>query len=107
MIVYRIYNKINNKSYIGQSIHYFNERYPNGKWWIHTHNEILKNSVNKNGIENFEVEILENNLNNLDLLNQKETYYAELYNSYTPYGYNIRGCGENRFITEEQKNLFI
>ena len=103
MIVYRIFNKINKKSYIGQSIHSFNERYPSGKWWVYTHNEILKNSVNKNGLENFEVEILENNIKDINLLNEKESYYAELYNSYKPYGYNLRGCGENKFITEEQK----
>lgn len=34
MIIYRIFNKINGKSYIGQSISNFNKRYKGGKnYW--------------------------------------------------------------------------
>lgn len=33
MIIYRILNKINNKSYIGQSVLTFNKRYRGGEWW--------------------------------------------------------------------------
>jgi hypothetical protein len=32
MIIYRIFNKINGKSYIGQSIFKFNKRYKGGDW---------------------------------------------------------------------------
>lgn len=32
MIIYRIFNKINGKSYIGQSIFKFNKRYKGSDW---------------------------------------------------------------------------
>jgi hypothetical protein len=51
MIIYRIFNKINGKSYIGQSVVSFNKRYKGGDWLKYTHNQILKNSVNKYGLE--------------------------------------------------------
>jgi hypothetical protein len=57
MIIYRIFNKINGKSYIGQSLNSFDKRYK-GKWWKYTHNEILKNSIMKNGKEQFDFEII-------------------------------------------------
>ena len=102
MIVYRIFNKKNNKSYIGQSIHSFNKRYK-GNWIKHTHNLILKNAVNKHGIENFDFEILIEGVQNIEKLNELEQYYAEKFNSYRPSGYNIRGCGDNKFTDDIQK----
>lgn len=47
MIIYRIFNKINGKSYIGQSVVSFNKRYKGSDWLKYTHNQILKNSVNR------------------------------------------------------------
>lgn len=103
MIIYRIFNKVNNKCYIGQSINEFNDRYKGSKWWKYTHNIILKNSIKKHGIENFEFELLEENIETIDKLNKLEIYYAEKYNSYRPTGYNIRGCGDNKFVDDELK----
>lgn len=62
MIIYRIFNKINGKSYIGQSIFKFNKRYKGSDWLKYTHNPILKNSVNKYGVDNFDFEIIEDNV---------------------------------------------
>ncbi len=103
MIIYRIYNKVNNKSYVGQSVNNFNIRYKGGKWWKHTHNEILKNSIVKYGLENFEIEILEDQINNIEDLNIFESFYANKFNSYRPFGYNVRGCGDNKFVDEKLK----
>lgn len=103
MIVYRIYSKKNNKSYIGQSVNEFNVRYKGGKWWKYTHNEMLKNYINKYGIDEFEIEILENNVESIDRLNELESMYANKFNSYNPFGYNIKGCGDNKFVDEEMK----
>ena len=104
MIIYRIFNKINGKSYIGQSINKFNTRYKGNKWWKLTHNEILKNSILKHGCDNFDFEILENDIKTIEDLNQLEHEYALKFNSYRPYGYNIRGCGNNKFMDDELKN---
>lgn len=84
MIIYRIVNKLNGKSYIGQSVFNFNKRYKGGRWWDYTHNILLKNSIAKNGLENFEFEILENNVDNIEELNKLEIFYADKYNSYRP-----------------------
>ena len=72
MVIYRIYNKKDGKSYIGQSVNSFNKRYRGGDWYKHTHNEILINSVNKYGIENFNYEILEDNVSSIEELNLLE-----------------------------------
>jgi group I intron endonuclease len=103
MIIYRIYNKVNSKCYIGQSVNSFNERYRGGKWWEHTHNEILINSIHKYGIDSFDFEILEENVETIEKLNDLEKFYAQKFNSYRPHGYNIRGCGDNRFVDDELK----
>lgn len=104
MIIYRIFNLKNNKSYIGQTIHTFEKRYKNS-WWNRTHNEILKNSIEKQGLENFDFEILEKDISSLEELNRLEIFYAQRFNSYRPNGYNIRGCGDNKFVDEQQKEL--
>ena len=103
MIIYRIFNKINGKSYIGQSIFKFNKRYKGSDWLKYTHNPILKNSVNKYGVDNFDFEIIEDNVKDIDELNKLEIKYAEKYNTYRPNGYNIRGCGDNKFVDDELK----
>ena len=102
MIIYRIFNKINKKSYIGQSIYSFDERYK-GNWIKNTHNVILKNSIKKHGEKNFDFEILEESIESIEKLNELEESYANKYNSYRPYGYNIRGCGDNKYVDDELK----
>jgi group I intron endonuclease len=103
VIIYRIFNKINGKSYIGQSVNSFDKRYTGNKWWKYTHNEILKNSIMKNGKEQFDFEILEDGVSTIEELNRLELYYAEKFNSYRPLGYNIRGCGDNKFVDDVLK----
>jgi group I intron endonuclease len=104
MIIYRIFNRSNGKSYIGQSVNSFNKRYKSNKWWKYTHNELLKNSIKKYGVESFDFEIIEEKVETIEKLNKLEMYYAEKFNSYKPFGYNIRGCGENRFVDDDLKN---
>ena len=55
-IVYTIRNKVNNKLYIGQTIRDggFKARY-HGDLEMYTHNQHLRNSIQKYGIENFEI----------------------------------------------------
>lgn len=74
MEIYRIYNKINNKSYVGATKWSFKERYNgSGIWWKWTHNKHLKTAVKKYGIENFTVEILNNSAKT-----EKELYKLEI-----------------------------
>jgi hypothetical protein len=108
MIIYYIKNLINNKYYVGQTVHpKFNLRYSGGRWWDITNNQYLKNAAAKYGKENFEVKILEENVENQDKLNELEKFYAEKYNSYLPNGYNLVECGGNkgRKLLSWQKEL--
>ena len=106
-IIYRIMNLINNKVYIGQTIHTFNHRYGRGsksgigaeRVLIHYENgdknKHLYNSFKKYGVENFKVEILKRGLT-IDELNYWEEFYIALYNSTdNRYGYNYKKGGEN------------
>jgi len=101
MIIYKITNIVSGKCYIGQTIHSFNKRYRGGKWWQYTDNPMLRNSYNKHGPERFVVEILETNVPSIEELNRLEAFYAEKYNAYSPNGYNLRGCGDNKFSLPE------
>lgn len=93
MLIYSILNNLNGKRYIGQSVNKFNIRYSGGKWWLKTHNSYLKRSVEKHGLTNFTVEILEENIKTIEELNEREVYFIKLYNSLHPNGYNFTTGG--------------
>lgn len=94
--VYRILNKITEQSYIGITKNNFRIRYNyNEGWWNKTHNQYLKHSVNKYGLINFEVQILEEG-DGLDLENL-ERKYIKMYNSVYPTGFNFTEGGNYRY----------
>lgn len=95
MEVYRIYNKKNGKSYIGVTLWRFKERYSGGSWWKWTHSNHLKMAVAKYGLNNFEVEILNNTAKSEKELYELEISYIKQYNSYIPHGYNLTKGGGN------------
>lgn len=82
--IYQITNKINNKSYIGQSIHI--ER----RWMEHCRpsaNSQIAQAIKKFGKDNFEFKILEEC--SIQELDEKEIYYIQKYNTINPNGYNV------------------
>ena len=93
--IYKITNRINSKSYIGQTLRTCEER-----WYEHTKNYTLEKSSNslyrafkKYGIDNFTFEIIckieEQNIENLqDKLNSLEILYIKKYNTHSHNGYN-------------------
>lgn len=94
--IYKITNKLNNKSYIGQSIRI------EGRWLDHInsalkeyareHDSPLHKSMRINGVENFEMTIIEEC--NPEDLNSKEQYWIEYYDTYI-HGYNQNKGGTN------------
>jgi len=79
MVVYMIINKINNKKYIGITTNSLAERYPHG---IKAHhNPHLRKSVLKYGQKNFEVTLLEKNIENINTLQNLEIKYIEQYDT--------------------------
>src|SRR6185436_20063641 len=86
-IIYKITNKINNKSYIGQTIQAFNQRYNVNHWISRIESPHLKKAIYKYGQESFELSILEfgKTKEHLDFL---EKFYIETYRTVDrQYGY--------------------
>lgn len=94
--IYKITNLINGKIYVGQSIDII-ERWKQHGYKAFNSNERAYNSAihlafRKYGIENFQLEILEEcPANELD---EKEKYWIEKLNTLTPKGYNILQGGQ-------------
>lgn len=107
-IIYKITNKVNNKSYIGQTRYTIEFR-----WKQHQHkkdNTYFHNAIHKYGIENFSIEILEKC--NIEDLNSKEIFYIAKYDTFNN-GYNltIGGDGNRRLLLDnkydEIKELYL
>lgn len=101
MIIYYIKNKLNNKMYIGQSIHTL-------QWRIKGHLQCVKrgikrklyNAIRKYSWDNFEYGII-CNCQSLQELNQKETEYIIKYDTYK-HGYNMGLGGDNNVMFSEE-----
>lgn len=87
--VYLITNLVNNKKYVGITHntieHRFEEhiqksRCKNGNWVLHR-------ALRKYGVDNFKIELLEDNIDK-EQIGEKETYYIHLYDTYNN-GYNM------------------
>ena len=83
-VIYRIYDKKNDKNYIGQTIRAFTLR-----WWEHYKNWIQR--VPNTSITDFEFTVLEILPKTVtkEELSQREQYYIDKYNALTE-GYNSR-----------------
>ena len=102
-IIYMVKNKINNKLYFGQTTcETFDERYHGGL--LKTHNQHLKRSFEKYGIENFEINKMFDVACSQDELDKLEDMYICLYDTLNPkFGYNKRRGGSHGKHTEETK----
>ena len=89
-VVYRIYNKINGKSYVGQTIHPKKRLYDhlNGK----SKTPAMHNAVQKYGKEAFQFEIIESDIP-YDNLDNREIYWIAHFDSLKPNGYNLTEGG--------------
>lgn len=103
MIIYKATNKVNNKSYIGQTIRNLHNRKLE-----HIRSAIKKksnlafhNAIRKYGKENFEWEVL-CECKNINELNEKEVQYIKEYNSCVN-GYNMNDGGDNATHSKETK----
>lgn len=94
--IYIIKNTINDKAYIGQTSRTIQARFQqhiNAALRNETDGMIIYNAIRKYGADKFYVEEVERV--NIDLLNEKEKYWIQYYNTLTPNGYNIREGGED------------
>lgn len=102
-IIYKIKNKLNNKVYIGQTIRPFCLRYSGGNIY-NTGNKHLKSSIEKYGVENFEIVEVYDVAFSKQELDIKECIYIDLFNSMNPkFGYNKKHGGANGRPNEETR----
>jgi len=114
--IYVIRNLVNQKVYIGQAVsHILNhKRYrPYGhqrRFRCHISEAFsskknqchyLNNSIRKHGVDNFEVELIENCT--IENANERETFYIQHYNSVFPNGYNLKIGGTVFAHSDESK----
>ena len=90
--IYRIYNLINNKCYIGQSIN-IERRIKQHLLYFTNEKSILHSAIQKYGVQNFDWEILE--LCSIEELDEKERYWIKYYDCYGNTGYNATLGGKD------------
>lgn len=95
--IYKITNTVNNQSYIGQSVHI------EARWQEHVREAIHESNLTKKlyiamreyGIEQFTFEVLEECELNQKILDEREKYWIEYYDSFNN-GYNSTRGGQGR-----------
>lgn len=104
-VIYLIRNEINNKVYIGQTTKKggFDRRY-NNDIAKYTHNEHLRSSIEKYGIENFYIDKEFDVAYSQEELDELEDMYIKIYEATNPNkGYNKKLGGSHGKHTEEVK----
>lgn len=95
MLIYKITNKLNGKAYIGQTIKSLEFRLDRHKKDSRRKDKrsYLYHATDKYGWDNFNVEIVEDNVLTKDILNEKEKFYILKYDTLIPNGYNMTAGG--------------
>ena len=107
-LIYKHTNKLNGKSYIGQTSQKAIRRWRNG--YGYKESPIFYAAIQKYGFDNFTHEIIEENLATKELANQREQYWIAHYHTwiYDPkcQGYNSTQGGTYNNTTALQKKVF-
>ena len=99
--IYKIINTINNKIYIGKTIHSIDKRLKKHFYLADKKtNRYLYDAINKYGKENFKIELIETC--KYELANEKEIYYIFFFKSNNKlFGYNMTKGGDGGKMQEE------
>lgn len=93
-VIYKHTNKINGKSYIGQTCQRLTKRWQNG----HGYTQLFKNAVDKYGWDNFDHFILEVDIETQEQANEREKYWIAYYHTFIRdpecNGYNLTAGGD-------------
>ena len=93
MLIYKVTNIINNKVYIGQTVKTLSQRKSEHKHrflYENSHNKFY-NALKKYGWDNFTWEVIEESKDwTYEILDQKEKYYIQLYDSINMIIYGLK-----------------
>lgn len=94
-LIYKYTNKINQKSYIGQTIQSLSKRHSRHLYDSKTDDLYFHRALQKYGVENFSLEVIEKDVP-ADLLNDREKYWIKYYNTFylNDEGYNMTEGGQ-------------
>lgn len=96
--IYKITNILNGKMYIGKTLHSIQKRFQEhikDSQKVRYDKRPLYDAMNKYGIENFELALVENA--EAELLDEREKYWIEYYDTYKN-GYNATLGGEGKTL---------
>ena len=99
--IYLWTNLVNGKKYVGQTMCFYRRM----KNYRHTYpNAYMERAVNKHGLDNFDITILERDVP-LDKLDEREQYWLDYYQSYDlDKGYNIcKVAGTTKGVTHTEE----
>ena len=103
-IIYKATNKINGKSYVGQTIQGMKIRKHQHK--CDSDDTYFHRAIKKYKIDNFSWKILEH-CGSREELNEMEVHYIKQYNALKPGGYNLTCGGDSGFECSEETRLKI
>lgn len=99
------YTSLSGKSYIGQTSNSLKERAKTSTGQGYKNCSAFYAAIEKYGFKNFKIEILGEFL--LTELDKYEEHYIKLYNTLTPYGYNIEKGGLNDYKQRQKRKTPI
>ena len=103
MFIYKATSKTTGKVYIGQSSQTLQERINqhNSHAFNYQYNYHFHNAIRKYGKNDFDYEIIESDIKDHNILNKREKYWIEYYNSYYN-GYNSTLGGDGRQTRDDE-----
>lgn len=97
-------NKINGMKYIGQTTRKLKTRHLQH---LSQHDTYFDRALDKYGADNFSLEVLQDNIDDVEELNKLEEYYINKYNTFEE-GYNLNRGGDNKTrFSEEDRDKII
>lgn len=106
-IIYKIFNEVNDKVYIGQTRQPLKRRWEHHLFLADNGDAVLYRAMRKHGKDNFHIELVEEIDN--DLLNEREIYWIDKFNSFAPNGYNstLGGDGVTTYNHKEIIDYYL
>lgn len=105
--IYKIWNDVNNKIYIGKTISSLEKRFKehcDDSKRIRDENRPLYRAMNKYGIEHFHIELVEKCKE--EDLSKREIYWIEYYHSYSD-GYNATFGGDGKILYNHDEMITL